>query len=178
MVAADGGNLYEPPPIKPYYNQGENWWSGIALIPKGVRQGLLPTFHVEGEFVVQPFQPYTAFLFFFPLFKHLPGEHFFQILLPVSYVNFYHVNRLHCALTAAAIRIQVMARNHTQILVHPMIVVMVKSRRIVAVPVIIGNVKERRDGMQQRRCMVEWLGQERIRRVAIRIISVSLRSAL
>lgn len=50
MVAADGGNLYEPPPIKPYaYNQGENWWSGIALIPKGVRQGLLPTFHVEGK---------------------------------------------------------------------------------------------------------------------------------
>lgn len=48
MVAADGGNLYESPPLKPYgCSHGETWWTGIALIPKGIRQGLLPTFHVE-----------------------------------------------------------------------------------------------------------------------------------
>lgn len=48
-VAAEGGNLYEQSPIKAYSNsQGENWWAGIALIPRGIRQGLLPTFHIEG----------------------------------------------------------------------------------------------------------------------------------
>uniref|UniRef100_A0A336LZB2 CSON008929 protein n=1 Tax=Culicoides sonorensis TaxID=179676 RepID=A0A336LZB2_CULSO len=48
MVAADGGNLYEQPPIKPYVaGQNENWWTGISLIPKGARQGLLPTLFIE-----------------------------------------------------------------------------------------------------------------------------------
>ncbi|XP_063709375.1 SANT and BTB domain regulator of class switch recombination [Culicoides brevitarsis] len=48
MVAADGGNLYEQPPIKPYVaGQNENWWAGISLIPRGARQGLLPPLYIE-----------------------------------------------------------------------------------------------------------------------------------
>lgn len=54
QIAADGGCLYEPAPVK-IPNVGANatpyepWWNELVLLPQRDRQGLLPTFTVEGK---------------------------------------------------------------------------------------------------------------------------------
>uniref|UniRef100_A0A1Q3FT16 SANT and BTB domain-containing protein n=1 Tax=Culex tarsalis TaxID=7177 RepID=A0A1Q3FT16_CULTA len=48
--ASEGGCLYETAPFKPpsTANQ-EPWWNGIGILPHRSRQGLLPSFHVDGD---------------------------------------------------------------------------------------------------------------------------------
>lgn len=53
MVVAENDCLYETPVMKTTntYNNGvvvEPFWQGIALIPHRSRQGLLPSFHIDG----------------------------------------------------------------------------------------------------------------------------------
>ncbi|XP_058837858.1 SANT and BTB domain regulator of class switch recombination isoform X2 [Topomyia yanbarensis] len=52
MQAAEGGCLYETAPFKPPNTVNDPWWNGIGILPHRSRQGLLPTFHVDGD--VQP----------------------------------------------------------------------------------------------------------------------------
>ncbi|XP_053688714.1 SANT and BTB domain regulator of class switch recombination [Sabethes cyaneus] len=49
MQAAEGGCLYETAPFKPPSTVNDPWWNGIGILPHRSRQGLLPTFHVEGD---------------------------------------------------------------------------------------------------------------------------------
>lgn len=48
QVAAEGGCLFDVAPVKNHPQNGEPWWTGIALLPHRSRQGLLPTLHVDG----------------------------------------------------------------------------------------------------------------------------------
>ncbi|XP_058466941.1 SANT and BTB domain regulator of class switch recombination [Malaya genurostris] len=49
VQAAEGGCLYETAPFKPPNTASDPWWNGIGILPHRSRQGLLPTFHVDGE---------------------------------------------------------------------------------------------------------------------------------
>ncbi|KFB42675.1 AGAP004888-PA-like protein [Anopheles sinensis] len=49
LHASEGGCLYEPSPFKPPNTSAEPWWNGIGILPHRSRQGLLPTFHVDGD---------------------------------------------------------------------------------------------------------------------------------
>lgn len=95
-MAAEGGNLYEQPPIKPYSgNQSENWWTGIAIIPRGVRQGLLPSFHIEGTWFQKSM--YRGFLRFLAIFD---GS--FEIFVPlVRETILISISPFRCKLTSA-----------------------------------------------------------------------------
>uniref|UniRef100_A0A182RKJ9 DUF3342 domain-containing protein n=1 Tax=Anopheles funestus TaxID=62324 RepID=A0A182RKJ9_ANOFN len=52
LHASEGGCLYEQPPFKPPNTSADPWWSGIGIVPHRSRQGLLPTFHVDGDAMV------------------------------------------------------------------------------------------------------------------------------
>uniref|UniRef100_A0AAG5D193 SANT and BTB domain-containing protein n=1 Tax=Anopheles atroparvus TaxID=41427 RepID=A0AAG5D193_ANOAO len=52
LHASEGGCLYEPSPFKPSNASSEPWWNGIGILPHRSRQGLLPTFHVDGDATV------------------------------------------------------------------------------------------------------------------------------
>nr|XP_040240763.1 SANT and BTB domain regulator of class switch recombination [Anopheles coluzzii] len=52
LHASEGGCLYEQPPFKPPNTSADPWWSGIGILPHRSRQGLLPTFHVDGDAMV------------------------------------------------------------------------------------------------------------------------------
>ncbi|XP_055606471.1 SANT and BTB domain regulator of class switch recombination isoform X2 [Uranotaenia lowii] len=47
--ASEGGCLYETAPFKPPNTTTDPWWNGIGILPHRARQGLLPSFHVDGE---------------------------------------------------------------------------------------------------------------------------------
>ncbi|XP_055701807.1 SANT and BTB domain regulator of class switch recombination [Phlebotomus papatasi] len=47
QVAAEGGCLFDVALVKNHPQNGEPWWTGIALLPHRSRQGLLPTLHVD-----------------------------------------------------------------------------------------------------------------------------------
>uniref|UniRef100_A0A182MLW1 SANT and BTB domain-containing protein n=1 Tax=Anopheles culicifacies TaxID=139723 RepID=A0A182MLW1_9DIPT len=49
LHASEGGCLYEQAPFKPPNTSADPWWSGIGIVPHRSRQGLLPTFHVDGD---------------------------------------------------------------------------------------------------------------------------------
>lgn len=49
MHASEGGCLYETAPFKPANSANDPWWNGIGILPHRSRQGLLPTFHVDGD---------------------------------------------------------------------------------------------------------------------------------
>lgn len=54
QIAGDGGCLFEPPPVKvPAMNNTSNtyepWWNELVLLPQRDRQGLLPSFTLEGK---------------------------------------------------------------------------------------------------------------------------------
>ncbi|GAB0100594.1 Kiaa1841 [Sergentomyia squamirostris] len=46
-MASEGGCLFDVAPVKTQPQNGEPWWSGIALLPHRSRQGLLPALHVD-----------------------------------------------------------------------------------------------------------------------------------
>ncbi|XP_035794174.1 uncharacterized protein KIAA1841 homolog isoform X2 [Anopheles albimanus] len=52
LHASEGGCLYEPSPFKPPNSSADPWWNGIGILPHRSRQGLLPTFHVDGDAMV------------------------------------------------------------------------------------------------------------------------------
>uniref|UniRef100_A0A182Q0T7 SANT and BTB domain-containing protein n=1 Tax=Anopheles farauti TaxID=69004 RepID=A0A182Q0T7_9DIPT len=52
LHASEGGCLYEQPPFKPPNTSSDPWWNGIGILPHRSRQGLLPTFHVDGDAMV------------------------------------------------------------------------------------------------------------------------------
>ncbi|XP_055686817.1 SANT and BTB domain regulator of class switch recombination [Lutzomyia longipalpis] len=47
QVAAEGGCLFDVAPMKSNTQNGDPWWTGIALLPHRSRQGLLPMLHVD-----------------------------------------------------------------------------------------------------------------------------------
>ncbi|XP_062543396.1 SANT and BTB domain regulator of class switch recombination isoform X2 [Armigeres subalbatus] len=49
MQASEGGCLYETAPFKPPNSINDPWWNGIGILPHRSRQGLLPTFNVDGD---------------------------------------------------------------------------------------------------------------------------------
>ncbi|XP_052861833.1 SANT and BTB domain regulator of class switch recombination [Anopheles cruzii] len=53
LHASDGGCLYEPPPFKHPNSSADPWWNGIGILPHRSRQGLLPTFHVDSDAILQ-----------------------------------------------------------------------------------------------------------------------------
>ncbi|XP_053675983.1 SANT and BTB domain regulator of class switch recombination [Anopheles nili] len=52
LHAFEGGCLYEQSPFKPPSTSADPWWNGIGILPHRSRQGLLPTFHVDGDAMV------------------------------------------------------------------------------------------------------------------------------